>query len=283
MRARKAFIKAAACLLPMRWRQTVGMLLLLGYLPNIAQPRTFNEKIAHRKLFEHDPRFRVLTDKWAVREHVRAVVGEVYLSDVYAVISCLSDLKLDKLPDRFVAKPSHHSGKIYFVSNKSALDERDFIRTLASWLSSTYGSFHGEYWYAQIPPRIIIEKWLSQEAHDVALDFKFYVFHGRVELISVEFDRFTRHTKNLYTREWQQLPVEHKHPRNLDAGPARPARLYEMISVAEALGQEFDFVRIDLYCIDDSHIVFGEMTFAPNSGHGRFSPRTFDFEFGKLW
>ena len=282
-RASKASAKSILRILPLRSRKTLVLAFLLGYLPHIAHPRTFNEKVVHRELLEHDPRFRVLADKWEVREHVADVVGKQYLTEVFAVISSVSDFDIETLPARFVAKPTHESGEIYFVSDKSALDHRDFVRTLSGWLCSTYGSFHGEYWYAQIPPRIIIEEWLCQEGHDVAPDFKFYVFHGRVEVVQVEFDRFTRHTKNLFTREWQRLPVEYIDPSDPGAGPSRPARLYEMISVAEALGQEFDFVRVDLYCIDDSRIVFGEMTFAPNSGYGRFKPRTFDYEFGKLW
>jgi len=282
-RLSKLFAKPLTRVLPPLWRKSFMMALYLGYWPNIRHPRTFNEKIAHRQLLEYDPRFRVLADKWEVRKSVADSVGGQYLTEVFAIITSVSDLKLDNLPDRFVVKPNHLSGEIYFVSDKSSLDLKDFVRTLHRWLSSTHGLFHGEYWYAQISPRIIVEEWLCEEGDDVPPDFKFYVFHGRVEFVQVDLGRFTNHVKNIFTTEWRQLPVDLRYPSDPDAGPAKPALLHEMISVAEALGREFEFVRVDLYCLDDSRIVFGEMTFNPNSAYGRFTPRTFDFEFGKLW
>src|SRR5215470_8781738 len=37
-----------------------------GYAPNLRAPRSFSEKVVHRKLFVQDPRFALLADKWAV-------------------------------------------------------------------------------------------------------------------------------------------------------------------------------------------------------------------------
>ena len=106
------------------------MTIFLGYVPNIAHPRSYNEKITHRKLLEHDPRFQKLADKWGVREYVATVVGKQYLNQVFAVVSSVADLDLDALPDRFVAKPTHQSGKIYFISDKNALGRRSFFTHL---------------------------------------------------------------------------------------------------------------------------------------------------------
>ena len=53
--------------------------------------------------------------------------------------------------------------------------------------------------------------------------------------------------------------------------------------VAEELGAEFDFIRVDLYNTTDNEIIFGEMTVAPASGMGRFIPREYDYEFGSHW
>lgn len=157
-------------------------------------------------MLERDPRIRVLADRWAVREYVRALAEKRYLSEVYAVISSISDLQLQILPDRFVAKATHQSGNIYFVSDKSTHD-RDLVRILGGWLSSSQGSKTGEYWYAEMPQRIIFEEWLIQVGLEVPLEYKFFVFHGRVEAVEVDFGPFTRRTKNIYSREWSQLPV----------------------------------------------------------------------------
>jgi hypothetical protein len=56
-----------------------------------------------------------------------------------------------------------------------------------------------------------------------------------------------------------------------------------MIRVAETLGEDFDFVRVDLYDTPNGGIIFGEMTLAPEAGGGKFQPMSYDFEIGQLW
>ncbi|MEM2111221.1 MAG: ATP-grasp fold amidoligase family protein [Candidatus Bathyarchaeia archaeon] len=259
----------------------------MRYWPDIDNPKTFNEKIAHRKLKERNSRYRVLADKWAVRDYVRVKIGDSYLNNVYAVISSISELDFESLPERFIAKPTNQSGKICFVDNKTKLSKGRFLRMVEHWLHSRYeyGIVHGEYWYADIPPKVMFEEWLSDGRYDVPPDFKFLVFHGKVYAIQTSF-RFPYHRLNMYTREWQQIPVKRgKFPNeNIDPKEIRPGKLEEMISIAEILGSEFDFVRVDLYYLFNSNrIVFGEMTFAPGSGYTSFIPNYYDSKFGKLW
>ncbi|MBE0411787.1 MAG: glycosyltransferase, partial [Anaerolineales bacterium] len=44
-----------------------------------------------------------------------------------------------------------------------------------------------------------------------------------------------------------------------------------------------DFIRVDLYCVNDERIVFGELTLTPEAGWGRFSPVKWDSIFGSFW
>ena len=270
----------------MAWRVKLEMWLSLGYWPNIDNPKTFNEKIAHRKLKQRDNRYGVLSDKWRVREYVRSKIGDNYLSKVYAIICSISELDLESLPERFVAKPTNQSGKVFFVGRKTDLDKEHFVRVLDNWLHSKFksGIDSGEYWYAEIPPRVMFEEWLSDGRYNVPLDYKFCVFHGKVHAIQVSF-RFPHHRLNFYTPEWQQIPCMYAYPNEpINSEDVRPAKLEEMISVAEILGNDFDFVRVDLYNPFDAHrIVFGEMTFAPGSGYNRFVPDYYDLKFGRWW
>ena len=56
-----------------------------------------------------------------------------------------------------------------------------------------------------------------------------------------------------------------------------------MVAATENLGEDFDFVRIDLHCLESAP-KFGGMTFTPEAGWGSFIPeRKYDFEVGKLW
>lgn len=53
-----------------------------------------------------------------------------------------------------------------------------------------------------------------------------------------------------------------------------------MKSIAEKLSQDFSFVRVDLYWINNK-IYFGELTFYPWSGYVQFYPDEFDYTLGK--
>jgi len=52
--------------------------------------------------------------------------------------------------------------------------------------------------------------------------------------------------------------------------------------VARRLSQGIDFVRVDLYDLDD-RVVFGEMTLYPASGRGGFDPPSFGRAVGDMW
>jgi hypothetical protein len=55
-----------------------------------------------------------------------------------------------------------------------------------------------------------------------------------------------------------------------------------MLMIAEKLGAETDFVRVDLYDVA-GQIYFGELTNFPAGGNNRFEPKTFDAVLGAQW
>jgi hypothetical protein len=55
-----------------------------------------------------------------------------------------------------------------------------------------------------------------------------------------------------------------------------------MIEIAERIGAQFDFVRVDLYSAPQG-ILFGEVTFYPNAGLEPFTPQEWDTTFGEPW
>jgi hypothetical protein len=60
------------------------------------------------------------------------------------------------------------------------------------------------------------------------------------------------------------------------------SNLARMLAVAERLGQPFDFIRVDLYDVDDL-VEFGEFTPYPCGGLDRFVPPFLNLELGKAW
>lgn len=278
---RNVYDRAIRPLTPASVDETIQMAVRLRYCPNIHSPRTFNEKIAHRKLFTNDPRFSQLSDKWRVRDYVREKIGDEYLVPLYDCVTSPWDIDLSSLPQSFVVKATHDSGTVVIVDDRDQCDWKKIGEALAMRLATSYGASTNEYWYKDIPPRLIVEKRLTDRRFGVPLDFKFLVFHGSVKVVQV-IQRHGISSQRFYDRSWNPLSV--RRPRAVVAKPMqRPRQLDRMIEIAETLGDGFDFVRVDLFAPDDERIFFGEMTFAPAAGRMPFIPRTFDWELGSYW
>ena len=264
-----------------RRQQQLSMCLRVGYWPRIESPRTLNEKIMHRKLYTDDERFVRVEDKWTARAYVRNHWNAEILPEVYHVTETPSTIPFDALPDEYVVKPSHLMGKVIFVDEDESPDESTIESRCRDWLDRTHGVSKGEYWYDEIDPRILIEERLRAEDGSTPIDYKFFVFHGTVEYVQTNLDRFDDHTKRFYDRDWNPCPFAH----NRDLGPVidRPERLETMIEIAERLGRPFEFIRVDLYQPSPDRVVFGELTVAPASGGGAFDPQEYDFVLGEQW
>jgi hypothetical protein len=253
----------------------------LGYWPNYRHPRTFNERLGHLKLYAPPPDAHILADKIAVRAYVESTVGAHLLTPLLHTSCDAHDIPWDTLPDAFVIKFSHNSGHTIVIDDKHSADRASVIARCSAALRATFGKVTNEPWYTRIKPQLVIEERMRDATHDIPLDYKFFVFGGQTTFIQVDHSRFHRHMRTFYTPSWEPQSFTLKYP----IGPAipKPARLDEMISIAEKLAGNHDFVRIDLYLIDDETIRFGEVTFAPEAGLGRFTPHEIDAELGDIW
>lgn len=280
----KQYLSKLLRLLPLREREMLIFRLKCGYWPNLHTPRTFNEKVMWRKLYDRNEVFTVLADKLRVREFVRERVGEKYLTDLYGVYDDPRTIDFDSLPRRYVLKATHDCGSAILVTDGQNVDQARVVEKLSRALRRVYGRDKGEWWYANIPPRILAEEFLNDASFGgskVPPDFKFFVFQGLVAMIQVDVDRYTDHRRTLYDRQWRKIEATYTYPLGPDI--SRPVNLDEMIWVAETLGRDLDFVRVDLYSIGTKRVVFGEMTFAPESGRGPFYPRELDYWLGDQW
>jgi len=251
-----------------------------GRWPNLRHPQTFNEKIQYRKLHQHDQRFAQLADKSLVKEYVARKIGAEWVIPTIWVG--------DHLPPRnertwnipYVIKATHGSSTNLFVRSEAERSWPVIERTTERWLKLVYGTWAREWLYTKILPRILVEPFIATGS-TLPLDYKFFVFHGRVEYIQVDTNREHDHRRMLCTREWQPVDVRFGVDRPVTQ-PNRPSSLSQMIAAAETLGADFDFVRVDFYEVDGRPL-FGEMTFYPDSGLGTFTPNEFDVELGRLW
>ncbi|ELY93031.1 hypothetical protein C482_20191 [Natrialba chahannaoensis JCM 10990] len=253
----------------------------LGYWPKIQNPRSVNEKIINRKLYTNNDVFSTVADKYAVREYVSEKVGGHILTDVYHVTDNPESIPFKGLPDQFVIKPTHSCGNVIVVDDKEDVQYSDIISQCETWLDIQYGENTKEYWYSDIPPKIIVEEYINENGRRAPLDYKFFVFGGEPKCIQVDYGRFSQHKMSIYNDEWELMDFKKGYQRAPDID--EPYNLEEMVDIAATLGKEFGFVRVDLYNPRDGVIRFGEMTLAPGGGLSRFDPVQADFELGSYW
>ena len=138
-----------------------------------------------------------------------------------------------------------------------------------------------EWPYKNVPRRIIAEKYMIDESGYELKDYKFFCFNGKVECFKVDFDRFTSHKANYYDRNAMLLPFwETVCPADHSKIFDKPKNFNKMIEYAEILSKDIPFVRIDFYNINGK-IYFGEITFFPAAGMGKFEPMEWDYKLGE--
>ena len=252
-----------------------------GELPRILAPRTFSEKVLHRKLFDRRELLTRLADKYAVRTYVEARLGKDVLVALYGVFTDPTSIPFDELPPAFVVKPTHGSGWIRIVRDQTKLDRAALIAECRAWLAQSYYARTREWVYKNVQPRVLVEELIDDGSGGPPIDYKVFVFDGTARVIQVDVGRYADHRRDLFTVDWKRLDVAYAH-ENVGAVVPPPPHLTELVRAAERLGQGLDFVRADFYDTPQG-IRFGELTTTPEGGLGWFRPRTFDQQLGAYW
>jgi len=255
-----------------------------GYALNIKNPQSFSEKVIWKKLYDRNPLLPIVSDKLRVQNYITEKLGqqlaEVLLVPIYFHGQYPEAIPFSDLPDQFVIKQNNASGRNIFVWDKKSIDEEEIVKKCKNWLSKTYGVFRHEWAYQKIKNEILVEKLLVSENGDVPIDFKFHVIHGKCKLIDVCFDKLINPYWSAFDENWINLNIYKNYPK----GPiiSQPDNYLIMLRIAEELGYDFDYLRVDLLSIN-KHIYFSELTCYPMSGDAIFNPPEFDFELGSYW
>lgn len=263
----------------MKWR----FLKRLGYWPDIETPRSFNEKIQHRKFYWFNPRFTDYADKYAVRAYVEQTIGKEYLVPLIAAHNTCDELDFDAYGSDYVIKLTHDSGGVFICRNGN-INKSRVIRKLKRKIRRNMGLRRSEAWYTAIKPKIIVESLLLDKHSELPNDYKIHVFNRDDEprcFLQVDYDRFSGHHRSMYSESGELLPFsQNKASRFIEL--EKPANFAKMFELAKKLTVGLDYTRVDLYNLD-GEIYFGEMTFAHAAGFGRFTPDHFDFDIGSWW
>ncbi|MFK4786227.1 ATP-grasp fold amidoligase family protein [Fusobacterium sp. MFO224] len=250
---------------------------------NLKTPKTFTEKIQWYKLNYRNPLMTQCADKYEVRKYIESKgLGDI-LNGLYGVYENGDEIDFERLPDKFVIKTTNGGGgeNIIICEDKERLDIAKTRKLLNKWMKDKNKSQGREWAYDEAIPKIIIENFLEDKNNKFngIDDYKFICFNGQVEYIVLDVDRQIEHKRNIYDKNWNYLKVD-TDCKTLGDIKEKPKNLDEMKKIAEKLAEDFPFVRVDLYDIDNE-IIFGELTFYPWSGYVKFNPKNFDYEMGE--
>lgn len=234
---------------------------------NLQDPKTFNEKLQWLKLYDRNPEYTQMVDKFEAKKYVANIIGKKYIIPTLGLWDKFEDIDFTKLPNKFVLKPTHASGNIFICKNKDEIDYKKLKKTVQKWLKRNYYLVHREWPYKNVKPRIIAEEYMEDQIGEL-IDYKVYAFNGQCDYVMVCFDRIKGKTKFIYydrkwniKKEFSKDGIKYGDTIKIE----KPKNLDKMFEFAEILSKNIPFVRVDFY-ESNGNLYFGELTFYPSAG-----------------
>lgn len=257
----------------------------MGYKLDLNCPQTFCEKLQWLKLNNKKKEFTKMVDKVDAKYFVASIIGEQYIIPTLGVWENFDDIDFSQLPNGYILKCTHDSSKGVVVNDRNQIDIPSLKRRMEFYKRQSYFKTNREYPYKDVPHRIIAEQFLINGADSELKDYKFFCFNGKAEYCQLIADRTVDETIDFFDRDWIHQDFIGLNPkvRHASVLASKPDNYDEMLEVADKLAQAIvqPFVRIDLYNVNGK-IYFGEITFFPNSGTGKFRPVEWDKRFGEM-
>jgi hypothetical protein len=253
-----------------------------GFAPNLIDPTGFTQKQLLFKFFAPVPTAPVPSDKLATSAFVPpshrhlVTVPERHWSSTTPEVPADDALP----PGRYYFKSNHgwatHRPVTFPMEPQT---RRRLTRLTERWFTQPHQPRLSLWWYERITRQVFVEEHLGVDMRD-APDWKFFVCNGRVEVFQVDIDRSANHIQTLYDRDGQFLDLE----LFFDSGAPvdMPPQIDTMIEVAEAIGQSFDFIRVDFF-LRDGRIYLGEIAMVPNGATRPIRSPELDERLGAAW
>lgn len=252
----------------------------MGRELDLDHPTAYTEKLQWLKLYDHQPVYTTMVDKYAVKAYVTDTIGAEYVVPLLGVWERAEDIDFDSLPQRFVLKTTHDSGGIVVCKDKAALDIPAAKKKLRFFLNRDYYSCNREWPYKNVKPRIIAEAYMEDPRQGELRDYKFFTFGGEPKVLYIAQGRGRGEptVADFFDMEFNHLPFSIDHDM-APVPPEKPVNFELMKELAAKLSQGTPQLRVDFYEVD-GHVYFGEMTFFHCSGMAPFHPEEWDRIFG---
>jgi len=257
-------------------------------------PRDFSWKMRWRMRHDRNPIFVELLDKYRVKQHAWNL--GVQTAETFFVTDQPETIPFDTLPASCFLKANHgcrwnilHKDHEFYMYgdgkdfsdprnvSKYILTREEVVHRCKTWLATTHST--RQWAYQHIKPLILVEEVLLQRGGGELKDYKFYTFYGNVKLVKIFSPTSRRHHEEiLLDANWKPIQLSSRRDKNTLLIPPKPESYQEMLGIVQKLGENLDFVRVDLYDTTRG-VILGEMTIYPLAG--RFNSPTPDPNFNR--
>ena len=262
---------------------------------NFTQPRRFTEKIQWRIINDKRALIALACDKLASKALVAsrwkaAGIGDRFKTPELYWVGTTHDEFLENisnLPERFVLKPNHTSGRFVVVDRKSDLIDAALIGPLMKqWMLPDEETLVMGHWgYSQARRVLFAEERIGIEVES-PVDLRFFTNRGAIVAAACTGTRSdgSKWTAT-YDADFGRRVSGHPAQLPLDAitplSGLSPSLTDELRSAIHLVSAEFDQVRVDMYRAGDT-FYFGELTVYSSSGLVKYNDET-DYRLGAAW
>lgn len=164
----------------------IKYLFNFGKLPDLNNPTTFNEKLQWLKLYNRNPLYTVMVDKFQVRKYISDKIGDDYLIPLLGSWEKPEEIDFESLPSKFILKCNHNSGTgMLICSDKNKINIEKVKDELQKGINEDYYIYSREWPYKNVPRKIICEEFMKDYENDYLINYKFYCFNGKAKFIQV--------------------------------------------------------------------------------------------------
>jgi len=276
-------------LLPLPWRVQDAIYYRKNYkhFPSIKKPRTFSEKVLHRKYYANRKIYSKLADKFLVRKYIADCIGPEYLTEL--LFETDDPEKLLQMLDwtNVAIKPNHGAGMIKLIGSQapSEAEKRAIIKYCKKWLKLDFSTAAREIHYRFIKRRILVERLLG-DGITPPTDYKFHCFKnqdGQINYVLLVInDRFSATpSRGYYLDSLDDCVVAYGGGNHAIPSEHAPF-LQQAIQLNTILAADFDYVRVDWH-VDSGKLFFGELTFTPGAGLDNPFGEKLELIMGGMW
>lgn len=222
-------------------------------------------------------------DKILVHEYSKEKLGDDICVPILKIYNSPNEINIDELPEKFILKCNHSFNKNIIVRNKKDFDINLAKKNINKWLSEPFGIKSIEPHYIEIERKCYSEKLLEQVGYKEITDYKFICFNGKPTYVQIINGRHTPDFHlNYYDMNFNFVDICRQDIKNnKEKLDKEPFSFNLMKEYAEKLSQDFRFVRVDFYSVDNV-VYLGELTFTPAQCFIKWTDDNVDKIFGDL-